>query len=924
MILTDDLRCVFCDGDLSADAEGGASALKCHGCGRRHPIVLGVPFIGDFERADVPGLIEIAANLVHRGRFGMTPERVEQWESLLNDFHETGDRAAFLAALPEDLAAPLPNRYGEWVEVRTLSADMELAGRKVLDIGAGLGFDSHRLALRGAEVTALEFSPVLCEAGAANFPHIRWIGGFSHCLPFRSGSFDAVFCNAALHHMRDIPLAVAEALRVLKPGGTLVTTCDSFRPSGTADAVELAIFASDTVVLQGVNEQVPPFDAFLETLIAHRENLDATVFSHVLYGADGTVEEDGLREWSLEAAQSFLAHRSGSLAMKIRLRSALPLAPQRQTRGVLPPDRLVRWLEDDPQPLARLAGLVEAEQVDLPLVNVTGSKFELLNGWRASIPYQHGRTAYRRGRWFLRRPEGKSALAFDLSRPARSGSVVESVAVFLNGKTAGIVKLEGEAYVPVRIDLASVPTGAVFCLELVGAGPGAGLEAEGFEASNRRFIAPEGEAGPPIPHVFVVIPVFNRLQFTRDCICCLKRQSYRDLTVIVADGGSTDGTQDAIRKEFPDVVLLTSERELWWAGSTAMGIEHALKAGTVETDAVLMLNNDTLIPDDYVERLVSASLRHDAAVGAMVVDSRNPEKVLDAGEFIDWSDYSFPVRDHILPMERFCDGVDVVPGRGSLVPLRMIRAAGNVDEALLPHYLADYEFAYRIKSHGFRLGVCYETAILAHVEETGIVPGAGTDMTFRQVWREAFSRRSMANVMDHWRFVARHAPEGRVLAVKSMLVRRVIFDFLFRTRLRPLGLLAIMILRFPHRIWRLFRGQTVTFERFLRAWRSDGRDVLCRPQDFPGAIRLPLYLAAAPGPFRPDEATDFGLVADDLVARGIAAWQGDRLVLRRLRFDGLPDASALAALARRISSPLRKGPGSIWWSTRRERKAGTE
>ena len=118
-------------------------------------------------------------------------------------------------------------------------------GKKVLDIGAGLGWDSHRLHLLGANVTALEYSPLLAESGRENFPHIRWIGGFSHVLPFKNQMFDAVFCNAALHHMRDVSKAISEALRVLKQGGILVTTCDSFRPDCTKEDFELKIFDAE-------------------------------------------------------------------------------------------------------------------------------------------------------------------------------------------------------------------------------------------------------------------------------------------------------------------------------------------------------------------------------------------------------------------------------------------------------------------------------------------------------------------------------------------------------------------------------------------------------------------------------------------------------------------------------------------------------
>jgi GT2 family glycosyltransferase len=289
------------------------------------------------------------------------------------------------------------------------------------------------------------------------------------------------------------------------------------------------------------------------------------------------------------------------------------------------------------------------------------------------------------------------------------------------------------------------------------------------------------------PIVFAVIPVFNRLHFTRDCITHLKTQSYQPVKIIVADGGSTDGTVESIRTEHPDVVVLTTDVVLWWTGSMAMGIDHALHESQGDEDYILMMNNDTQIPCDYVETLVLAAQSHGSAVGALVVDRSDATRVLDAGEYIDWQSYSFPVKSSVGMDECFCDNVDVLPGRGSLVPLRMIRVAGNVDPEKFPHYLADYEFFYRLKQHGFRLGICYETRIQAYIEETGIVPSTGKS-GFRSIWSEVFSRRSMNNMVDHWRFVGRHAPKQFRCAIRRRLIMHVIAAFTMRTPLRPIFL----------------------------------------------------------------------------------------------------------------------------------------
>lgn len=518
----------------------------------------------------------------------------------------------------------------------------------------------------------------------------------------------------------------------------LITTCDSFRPSDSGDDVELNIFDADASVLLGVNECVPKFIDFVSTLAKHPKVLDVELYTHTLFGRLRTLTQ--LTPWSLTRDAPMLSKRSGSLAMRVRLKGAWPEPATLQTEGILAPSEYVSWMSSASVAVANLAPLIPIQYVDLPFPGAAGSKFELLNGWRLPKPFHQARTAYQRGRWFLRRAPATDTLMFDVGLPSNGLSQVCSVSLLLNGEACGDFPVSKSGWAPMAVDISRIPFGQVFCIEIQQRGGGELMDGAAFLVRNRRFISTQRleeaqpgmhEPGHSSGQVFAVIPVFNRLKFTRECIKFLKAQSYRPIQIIVADGGSSDGTVEAIRNEHSDVVVLTSGTELWWAGSMAMGIDHALSQSRSEEDFVLMMNNDTQVSKDYVEKLVLASITYDAAVGALVVDSRDATRVLDAGEYIDWATYSFPVKSSIDADECFCDDVDVLPGRGSLVPLKMIRKAGNVDAKMLPHYLADYEFFYRLKQHGCRLGVCYETQVLAHIEETGIVPTVGKSDSVR-------------------------------------------------------------------------------------------------------------------------------------------------------------------------------------------------
>ena len=66
------------------------------------------------------------------------------------------------------------------------------------------------------------------------------------------------------------------------------------------------------------------------------------------------------------------------------------------------------------------------------------------------------------------------------------------------------------------------------------------------------------------PTVFVVIAVHNRRVITSQCLEKLQKQSYNPVKIIVIDDGSTDGTAEMIRKDYPNVIILIGDGNFWW------------------------------------------------------------------------------------------------------------------------------------------------------------------------------------------------------------------------------------------------------------------------------------------------------------------------------------------------------------------------
>jgi len=112
----------------------------------------------------------------------------------------------------------------------------EPAGR-VLDVGCGEGRVTRDLRERGYDVTGLDVAPTLIAAARERDPGGAYVEAAAEALPFGDASFALVVAYNSLMDVDDLPAAVAEAARVLAPGGRLCAcvthpTADASRLGG--------------------------------------------------------------------------------------------------------------------------------------------------------------------------------------------------------------------------------------------------------------------------------------------------------------------------------------------------------------------------------------------------------------------------------------------------------------------------------------------------------------------------------------------------------------------------------------------------------------------------------------------------------------------------------------------------------------------
>ena len=125
----------------------------------------------------------------------------------------------------------------------------------MLDVGCGTGESRQVYRPHVGTYCGLDLSARAVERAAGRFPQDAWHVGDATALPFADGTFDLVAFSSVLHHIDDFPAAVAEAARVLRPGGRVF----AFDPNVLHPAMALLRHPSSPLYLsQGVSPNEKP------------------------------------------------------------------------------------------------------------------------------------------------------------------------------------------------------------------------------------------------------------------------------------------------------------------------------------------------------------------------------------------------------------------------------------------------------------------------------------------------------------------------------------------------------------------------------------------------------------------------------------------------------------------------------------------
>ncbi len=200
----------------------------------------------------------------------------------------------------------------------------------------------------------------------------------------------------------------------------------------------------------------------------------------------------------------------------------------------------------------------------------------------------------------------------------------------------------------------------------------------------------------------IIMTCYNRKVITLSCLEAVLKQILPDdlcFQVYLVDDGSTDGTGEAVRRSFPEVIVLAGDGNLFWNRGMNLAFSKAMER---DYDYYLWLNDDTLLYPDCLSNLFSTARQLSENVNS---------KVIVVGSICDPNtgtlNYGGLVKDsrwHRLKFRLLEPGdkplpCDTMNGNCVLLTRDVVQVTGNLDPSFR-HSIGDTDYGLRSVKNG--------------------------------------------------------------------------------------------------------------------------------------------------------------------------------------------------------------------------------
>ncbi|MET0244971.1 MAG: glycosyltransferase family 2 protein [Flavitalea sp.] len=225
--------------------------------------------------------------------------------------------------------------------------------------------------------------------------------------------------------------------------------------------------------------------------------------------------------------------------------------------------------------------------------------------------------------------------------------------------------------------------------------------------------------------ITIIIPIYNRLNVTKEGMHYIQGSldTYNALPedkrkyifdVVVVDDGSTDGSPEWIKENYPSIEVIKTPGDLWWTGSANFGVSHVLKTRQ-NLQGIVMQNDDVVVEEDWVECMARDISREPEALIGCATTSPGHKDEIEFGGI-----NTHPWFAHITHINRnrkrsefpkgHLEPSFYLSGRGLYIPASVFAKIGLFDQKGFKHR-GDVDIPLRAKKAGYKLLVSYDAIV---------------------------------------------------------------------------------------------------------------------------------------------------------------------------------------------------------------------
>jgi len=180
------------------------------------------------------------------------------------------------------------------------------------------------------------------------------------------------------------------------------------------------------------------------------------------------------------------------------------------------------------------------------------------------------------------------------------------------------------------------------------------------------------------------------------------KNDYENYEVILIDNGSTDNSQEVLKKlelEYSNLNFIINTKNLGFAEGNNIGIRAS------NGDYVLLLNNDTVVKENFLTSLMNQASKYpdSGVIGTKIYFYDEPDKIWFAGGYIDWKYDGAHIGYGELDENKYNTdkSVEFITGCTFLIKREVIEKVGLLDSSFFA-YQEDVDWCVRIKKTGYQ------------------------------------------------------------------------------------------------------------------------------------------------------------------------------------------------------------------------------